>query len=405
MAAFEYEALNPSGRSIRGVMEGDGERQIRGSLREQGLTPLTVVLIRHAVSGSRGASPAFGRAISNAALAMLTRQFATLVQAGLTLEESLNALIEQTEERRVRAVLAGVRAKLLEGQPLARAMGAFPTAFPEIYRHMVDAGEQSGRLDTVLERLADYTEQRQALQQRVVLAFIYPAIVTVVAIAVVTGLLVYVVPSVTQVFVNSGQQLPWATRTLIDISAFVRAGGVLWPIGLVILIGGVRMALRQTRLRRKWHRLQLRLPVVGRLVRGLNAARLASTLGILTSSGIPLLMALEYAVQVVPNLPMRDAVDDALRQVREGGSFSRALARPKVFPPLVIHLIASGEASGRLDLMLGRAAQAQARELEGWVSVLTTLLEPVLILIMGGVVLFIVLAILLPIFDMNQLIK
>ncbi|MHB1587454.1 MAG: type II secretion system inner membrane protein GspF [Acidiferrobacteraceae bacterium] len=405
MAAFEYEALNPSGRSIRGVMEGDGERQIRSSLRDQGLTPLSVVLIRHAVGDSNRGSRSFGRAISSSALAMLTRQFATLVQAGLTLEETLNALIEQTEERRIRAVLAGVRAKLLEGQSLARAMGAFPAAFPVIYRHMVDAGEQSGRLDTVLERLADYTEQRQALQQRVVLAFIYPAIVTVVAIAVVTGLLVYVVPQVTRVFINSGQPLPWVTRALINMSAFVRSGGILWPIALAVLVVGVRAGLSNMAMRRKWHRAQLRMPVVGRLVRGLNAARLASTLGILTSSGIPLLTSLDYAVQVVPNLPMRDVVADALREVREGGSLSRALGRPKVFPPLVIHLIASGETSGRLDVMLGRAAEAQARELEGWVSVLTTLLEPVLILIMGGVVLFIVLAILLPIFDMNQLIK
>ncbi|MHB1950559.1 MAG: type II secretion system inner membrane protein GspF [Acidiferrobacteraceae bacterium] len=405
MAAFEYEALSPSGRPVRGVIEGDGARQIRGSLRDQGLIPLSVVLIRHAAGDTGSRARSFGRALSSSALAMLTRQFATLVQAGLTLEETLNALIEQTEERRIRAVLAGVRAKVLEGQSLARAMGAFPAAFPEIYRHMVDAGEQSGRLDTVLDRLADYTEQRQALQQRVVLAFIYPAIVTVVAIAVVTGLLVYVVPQVTRVFVNSGQPLPWVTRALIHLSAFVRSGGLLWPIALVAIVVGIRVGLRNTAIRRRWHRLQLRLPLVGRLVRGLNAARLASTLGILTSSGIPLLASLDYAVQVVPNLVMRDVVADALRQVREGGSLSRALARPKVFPPLVTHLIASGETSGRLDVMLGRAAQAQARELEGWVSVLTTLLEPVLILIMGGVVLFIVLAILLPIFDMNQLIK
>lgn len=405
MAAFEYEALNPAGRAVRGVMEGDGERQIRSNLREQGLTPLKVEVIQHGTSDQKGAPRSWRRPLSGASLAIVTRQFATLVHAGLTIEESLNALIEQTEERRIRAVFAGIRAKVLEGQSLARAMAVFPNAFPDIYRHMVDAGEQSGRLDVVLERLADYTEQRQALQQRVVLAFVYPAIVTVVAIVVVAGLLVYVVPQVTEVFINSGQALPWPTRTLIAISGFVRAGGFMWPLGLVAVGFGVSLAMKRERVRRRWHRLMLQAPLLGRLVRGLNAARLTSTLGILTASGIPLLTALNYAVQVVPNLPMRDAVEDALRQVREGGSLSRALAKPKMFPPLVIHLIASGETSGRLDVMLERAAQTQSRELENWVSILTTLLEPVLILIMGGIVLFIVLAILLPIFDMNQLIK
>lgn len=407
MAAFEYEALTAAGQTTRGVVEGDGERQIRGQLREQGLTPLRVTAIQQTRAGATGgrSGATWGRAITGPQLALLTRQFATLVHAGLTIEESLNALIEQSEERRVRTVMAGVRARVLEGQSLSRAMTGFPNAFPPIYVHMVDAGEQSGRLDEVLERLADYTEHRQALQQKVVLAFVYPGIVTLVAIAVVTGLLVFVVPQVTQVFINSGQTLPWATRTLIGISHFVRAGGILWPIGVAVIALTIRFALRQPQLRRRWHARLLRLPLLGRLVRGLNSARLASTLGILVSSGLPLLTALHYAVQVVMNIPMREAVEDAVRSVREGGSLSRALARPKLFPPLLIHLIASGEASGRLDLMLNRAAEAQTRDLENWVSVLTTLLEPVLILVMGAVVLFIVLAILLPIFDMNQLIK
>ena len=405
MAAFEYEALNAAGHAMRGVVEGDGERQIRVQLREQGLTPLRVTPIQQGRAGGGRSGATWGRTISGPQLALLTRQFATLVHAGLTIEESLNALIEQSEERRVRTVMAGVRGRVLEGQSLSRAMTGFPNAFPPIYVHMVDAGEQSGRLDEVLERLADYTEHRQALQQKVVLAFVYPGIVTLVAITVVTGLLVYVVPQVTQVFINSGQTLPWATRTLIAISHFVRAGGILWPIGFGLIGFGIRYSLKQPSLRRRWDARVLRLPLLGRLVRGLNSARLASTLGILVSSGLPLLTALHYAVQVVTNIPMREAVEDAVRQVREGGGLSRALARPKLFPPLIIHLIASGEASGRLDLMLNRAAEAQTRDLENWVSVLTTLLEPVLILVMGAVVLFIVLAILLPIFDMNQLIK
>lgn len=404
MAAFEYEALDLRGRTIKGVMEGDAERQVRGVLRDKGLTPLRVGAIQQGPAGCRRS---FGsrRGISSSELALVTRQFSTLVRAGLTIEESLNALIEQTERARTRAVLAGVRARVLEGQSLARALAAFSDEFPDLYRHMVDAGEQSGRLDLVLERLADYTEHRQALQQKVSLAFVYPALVTIVAVAVVAGLLVYVVPQVTRVFLNTGQTLPFITRALMATSDFVRAGGVWWFVGLGAVTIGARGLLREPHLKRRWHEVILRLPLVGRLVRGLNAARFTSTLSILTGSGIPLLSALQYGVHVVSNLPMRAAVDEALRQVREGGSLSRALGKSKVFPPMVIHLIASGESSGTLDTMLGRAAEAQSRELESFVSALVSLLEPLLILIMGAVVLFIVLAILLPIFEMNQLIQ
>ena len=325
--------------------------------------------------------------------------------AGLTIEECLTALIEQTESTRARTVLAGVRGRVLEGQSLARGIEAFPQAFPDIYRHMVEAGEQSGQLAHVLDQLADYTEDRQALRQKVLLAFIYPALVTLVAIMIVGFLLVNVVPQVTRVFENTGQTLPLVTRVLIMTSDFVRAGGVWWLVGIAVVFVGVRVMLHNKRLRRHWHGLLLKLPLVGRLVRGVNAARFASTLGILTSSGIPLLQAMQSAVLVVSNLPMRAAVDDALRQVREGAGLARALGKAKLFPPLVIHLIASGEASGNLDIMLGRAAEAQARELENWVKALTALLEPVMILVVGAVVGFIVLAMLLPIFEMNQLIR
>jgi len=257
----------------------------------------------------------------------------------------------------------------------------------------------------VLERLADYSENRQALKQKVVLAFIYPALVALVATGVITLLLIYVVPQVTRVFANTGQTLPWMTRALIAMSDFMRATGWLWAIGLIG--GGIAayVSLRNEAVRRRWHKRQLSIPLVGRLVRGINAARFADTLGILTSSGVPLLASLQSARQVVTNLPMRDAIEDTVRQVREGGSLSRALGRTKLFPPMVVHLIASGEASGKLDTMLIRAAETQSRELENWVKTLTALLEPALILGMGLAVLFIVVAILLPIFEMNQLIK
>ncbi|MDA8363777.1 MAG: type II secretion system inner membrane protein GspF [Gammaproteobacteria bacterium] len=408
MAAFEYQALDAKGRAVKGVVEGDAERQVRAILRERGLTPMHVAAIRAARSEAQTPGAArrlWRRGISGSELALLTRQFATLVHAGLTIEECLNALVEQTESARTRTVLAGVRGRVLEGQALARSMGDFPEAFPDIYRNMVDAGEQSGKLDEVLERLAGYTEERQALQNKVLLAFIYPALVTIVALSVVAGLLIYVVPQVTRVFTDSGQALPAPTRILIHLSDFVRAVGIWWLVGAAAVYIGVRTMLREPKLRARWHRGLLGIPLFGRLVRGVNAARLTSTLGILTASGIPLLNAMQSAFQVVGNLPMRAAVEDALRQVREGGSLSRSLGKSKLFPPLVIHLIASGEASGSLDLMLVRAAEAQTRELENWVSALTALLEPALILVMGGIVLFIVLAIMLPIIDMNQLIK
>jgi general secretion pathway protein F len=406
MAAFEYQALDPQGHAIKGVMEGDAERQVRAQLREKGFTPLRVDVIDQRAESGRGKwSFSFRRGIPGSELALLTRQFATLIHAGLTIEECLNALIEQTETARSRSVLAGVRTRVLEGQSLSRGLGQFPESFPDIFRSMVDAGEQSGKLDEVLERLADYTESRQNLQQKVLLAFIYPALVTLVAAAVVIGLLVYVVPQVTRVFENTGQALPVVTRILIAISDFARSGGWWWLVAVIAGFVAFRAALREPHLQRRWHHLMLELPLMGRLLRGTNAARLSSTLGILTASGIPLLSAMQSAVQVVTNLPMRAAVEDALRQVREGGSLSRALGKTKLFPPMVIHLIASGEATGKLDQMLQRAAEAQTRELENWVRALTALLEPLLILVMGAIVLFIVIAILLPIFEMNQLIK
>jgi len=294
---------------------------------------------------------------------------------------------------------------VLEGQSLSHSLAEFPKAFPQIYRAMIEAGEHSGRLGDVLERLADYTENRESLRDKVMIAFIYPALVTVVAIAVVGLLLVYVVPQVTRVFANLGQTLPLVTRILIAMSDFVRASGVFWLAGFVVALVAGAFLLRDEGRRRRWHGWLLRLPVAGRLIRTVNAARFSDTLGILTASGVPLLTSLQSAAAVVTNLPMRAAVDEAVRRVREGGALAPALGAAKLFPPLVIHLIASGEATGRLDTMLARAAEAQSRELENWIRGLTALLEPLLILAMGGVVLFVVVAILLPIFEMNQLVR
>jgi general secretion pathway protein F len=405
MSGFEYSALDPTGRETRGVIEADTERHARSLLRERGLAPLAVEGIRSAAAQSR-LSERFSRpGLSRGGLALLTRQFATLVRAGLTIEECLNVLIEQSDSARARRLLAAVRARVLEGQSLSRGLADYPDSFPQIYRAMVEAGEHSGRLGDVLERLADYTESRESLRDKVIIAFIYPALVTVVALAVVGLLLVYVVPQVTRVFANLGQALPLVTRMLIAMSNFVRASGAFVLAALVGAFVAANFLLRNEARRQRWHRWLLRLPLVGRLIRGVNAARFADTLGILTASGVPLLASLQSAAAVLTNLPMRAAVDEAVRRVREGGALAPSLGAAKLFPPLVIHLIASGEATGRLDTMLARAAEAQARELENWIRGLTALLEPLLILAMGMVVLFVVVAILLPIFEMNQLVR
>ena len=404
MSGFEYSALDAGGRETRGVIEADTERHARSLLRERGFAPLEVEAIR--TVARPGSGERIARAgLSRRELALVTRQFSTLVRAGLTIEECFNVVIEQSESARARSLLAGVRGKVLEGQSVSQALDAYPNAFPQIYRAMVGAGEQSGRLSDVLERLADFTESRENLRDKVVLAFIYPALVTVVALAVVALLLVYVVPQVTRVFANLGQALPLATRILIAISNFVRASGAVSLAALVGAIVAARLLLRREAWRYRWHAWMLRLPLAGRLIRGVNAARFADTLGILTASGVPLLPSLQSAAAVVTNLPMRAAVEDAVRRVREGRALAPALGAAKLFPPLVIHLIASGEATGRLDAMLARAAEAQSRELESWVRGLTALLEPLLILAMGAIVLFVVVAILLPIFEMNQLIR
>ena len=405
MSGFEYSALEATGRETRGVIEADTERHARSLLRERGLAPLAVEGIRSAAQQT-GRRDLFSRpGLSRKGLALVTRQFATLARAGLTIEECLNVLIEQTESAGARTLFAAVRARVLEGQSLSNGLAAFPGSFPPIYRALIEAGEQSGRLGDVLERLADYTENRESLRDKVRLAFIYPVFVTVVAFAVVGLLLVYVVPQVTRVFSNLGQTLPLVTRILIAMSDFARASGAFWLAGLAVAFFAGRFLLRDEERRRSWHGWLLRLPLAGRLIRGVNAARFADTLGLLTASGVPLLVSLQSAAAVVTNLPMRAAVDEAVRRVREGESLAPALGAAKLFPPLVIHLIASGEATGRLDTMLARAAEAQARELENWTRGLTALLEPLLILAMGAIVLFVVVAILLPIFEMNQLVR
>ncbi len=404
MGAFEYTALDDRGKQKRGLLEGDTPRQIRQQLREQGLTPLDVQEVG-AQQDKRKGIRLFGGGISNAELALFTRQLATLCRSGMPVEEALLAASQQTEGSRLQSIILGVRARVVEGRTLAAGMGEFPNSFPQMYVATVDAGERSGHLDEVLERLSDYTESRQDLQRKVQAALYYPVFLILFAITVVSFLMIKVVPDVVEVFQSVDAKLPLLTRAMLAFSHFLQQ--FFWLL-LLITIGGVfgfRAALRRESSRRKIHLRLLDLPIIGRLVRGVNTARFTRALSIQVGSGVPVLDAMSISSQVITNLPMRESVEEAARRVREGASISRALAADKLFPPITLHLIASGEASGQLDKMLERAALDQEREAETLITAMMALLEPVMILAMAGIVLVIVLAILLPIFDLNQLVK
>ncbi len=405
MGAFEYTALDARGREKRGVLEGDAARQIRQQLREQGWIPLTVEEVAQREAKERKRIAFLRRGISATELALITRQLATLVRAGLPLEECLRAVSQQADKGRLKSMLLAVRSRVMEGHSLAVGLSDFPHVYPELYRTTVEAGEQSGHLDRVLERLADYTESRQQLRQKIQLAVFYPALLTVVAILVVGGLMTYVVPQVVQVFENIGQELPPLTRGLIAVSDFLRNNGLVMLILLVLVIVGFSYLLRNAAVRRRFHKVLLAIPLVSRLERGLNTGRFARTFSILTASGVPVLESMRISAQVMSNLPMREAVTEATARVREGAGIAAALERSGYFPPMTVQLIASGEASGKLEEMLERAAINQEREIETLIAALLGLFEPLLILFMGSVVLVIVLAILLPIFDLNQLIQ
>lgn len=416
MTAFHFEALTDDGKTDRGVIEADSARQARALLRARGLAPLQVEPLRG--DRAEGAPRRRSRGRLRAAdLALLTRQLASLLAAGLPLERALSVLIDQAERAIVREVLASVRTDVLAGSSLAAALQAHPRDFPDIYRALVAAGEQSGDLSLVMDRLASYIEDRNALTSKVLLAFTYPATVTLVALAVVIGLLTYVVPQVVSVFEQTHQKLPTLTVVLIAVSDGLRHWGWLLALLLAAAVWGARLALKRPAVRLAVDERLLRLALVGRLVRAMDAARFASTLAILVGGGVPILKALEAGAQTLGNTAMRQDVEAAIGRVREGASLARALgvgaAGPDAqtgraqghFPPVLIHLIASGEQTGNLPDMLRRAAQGQADELTRRTLLLTSLLEPALIVTMGVVVLVIVLAVLMPIIEINQLVR
>ena len=398
-AAYRWEAVDDQGRIRQGVVDADTPRAARDQLRAQGLTPTAVTAAApHADSSGWLRLPA-------PLLALTTRQLATLTQSGLPLDQALAAVGEQADDPRAAKLATSLRAHVTTGESLTAALARYPRAFSPLYRGLVGAGSETGRLPEVLASLADYLEAREALRQKVILALIYPAVVTVIAFAVIAVLLAYVVPQVVAVYQQSRQTLPWLTQALIATSAFFRATFWLWIALAIVAVLALLWARRQPALRERWDTALLRLPIVGRLVRSLDAARFASTLSILVGSGAPLLRSLEAAADVVRTIPMAAAARRASALVREGVALSRALREQNVFPPVLLHLVASGEQSGRLAPLLARAAEELERDAERRLAWLAALLQPALIVVMGAIVLVLVLAIMLPIVSMNQLIR
>ncbi len=405
MAAFEYVALDGKGRRKQGVLEADSGRQVRQQLREQGLTPLEVTEAVEKVRREAQGFSLFRPTITTSELALITRQLSTLVAASLPIEEALRAVAQQCEKPKLRTLMAAVRGKVVEGHGLADSLAGFPSIFDQLYRAMVAAGEKSGHLEKVLNRLADYTEQRQKMKSKLMQAMIYPVMLTLVAVGVISILLSSVVPKVVEQFIHMKQELPFSTRFLMGASDFVRDFGLV----IVALVIGALFVFRwwnqKPERRLRYHALLLRLPVIGRVSRSLNTARFARTLSILNSSAVPLLEGMRISGEVLTNDLARERLVEASERVREGTSLRSALEQTKLFPPMMLHMIASGERSGELDSMLERAADNQDREFESQVNIALGVFEPALVVSMAAIVLFIVMAILQPLLQLNNMVS
>ena len=406
MPAYRYEAIDLAGTVSKGVINADNPRAARSDLRARGLVPMGMdVIVGQASASTHGYQRYFGNRLSTVELALFTRQLASLLEAQLPLEQTLTALLEQAERPYMRDLIAAIRSEVMGGASLSDAMAQHPRDFSEIYRALIASGEHIGQLSGVLSRLADFVERRNALVQKVRLAFTYPAIVTAVAFAIVIFLLTYVVPQIVSVFANTRQQLPFLTVAMLALSNFVRHWG--WLLALILAGAGiaVRWALRDPVLKMRWHTWKLSVPMYGRFERSLNTSRFASTLAITISSGVPILRALQTSRDTLSNIALRAQVEAATASVREGVSLARALSNHPHFPALLIHMIRAGEVTGELPAMLNRAAQMQEQDLERRALTIAGLLEPALILAMGVVVLLIVLAVLMPIIEINQLVR
>lgn len=406
MAAFSYKAVNASGRNKQGVLEGDNARQVRQQLREKGLIPLEVELVAEKSGNqSKSMSSLFRPRISAADLSLITRQLSTLIESALPIEEALLAVAEQSEKPRHKNMMMAVRSKVVEGHGLADALNQFPSVFDDLYRAMVAAGEKSGHLDVVLNRLADYTERRQQTRSQITQALVYPCIMLTFAVGVISLLLTLVVPKIVGNFTNMGQELPAITQFLIDLSDWMRSYGLFLLLFIVLVIFAANRLVQQPAMRLKYHQLILRMPVIGKVSKSLNTARFARTLSILSSSAVPLLEAMRISADVLQNQHIKNLIMEAAVNVKEGSSLRAALDNTKIFPPMMMHMIASGEKSGELQGMLGRAADNQERQFETQVSITLKIFEPMLIVVMALVVLFIVMAILQPILAMNKMVN
>lgn len=404
MPAFEYTALNSKGKQQKGVMEGDNARQVRQRLKEKSLIPIHIVETKIKEQKKSAQSFSFKKGISTNALALLTRQLSTLVQAGMPLEECLKAVSEQTEAVRIRNMLMSVRSRVVEGYTLSDSFSEYPHVFDEMFCSMVSAGEKSGHLDTVLDRLADYAENRQRMKSKLQQAMIYPTMLTLIAICVVAFLLATVVPDIIEQFVHMGQGLPAVTEVLLAMSNFVQHWGLAVIVIIFFAISLLKWGLRKRAFRLRWDKQILSVPVIGKVAKGLNTSRFARTLAICTSSAIPLLEGMKVAADVMSNQWFKEQVIEASLRVREGESLKSSLDHTQLFPPMMLHMIASGERSGELEPMLTRAADNQDRDFESLVAMALGVFEPLLIVAMAGVVLFIVVATLMPIIELNNMV-
>ncbi len=412
MPAYHYAVINPQGKEQKGVIEADSEKHARQLLREKSLIPLHVQITQEKkLLNAEKKSPASfssfqffrARRLNNKELALMTRQLATLLSAGLPLEEALFAASEQSEKEKVTGLILSVRSKVLEGHSLAAALREHPTSFSALYVATVAAGEKSGFLDKVLLRLADYTEQQWRLRRKLNSALIYPAMIVLVAVGIVGFLLQYVVPKMIAVYGNLGQALPLLTKILINMSQFIQSYGLYILMVMVLAIFLWRRAIKKNEaLREKTHYVLLRLPLIGHAIRTIDTARFARTLSILTAAGVSVLEAMTISAQLIGNIPIKKSVQTAVDHVREGAAIYLSLKQTTFFSPMAVHMIASGEASGQLENMLERVAENQEDEITRLIDVGLALFEPAIILIMGAIVLFIVLAVLLPIFELNQ---
>ena len=403
MAAFEYQALDEAGRTRKGVIEADSARHARALLRDQALMP-TKVNVTASQSTIKRSGVSFQRKLGHLDRVLFTRQLATLIGSSLTIEAALAAVAEQAEKQHVKGLIMAIRSKVLEGHSLAVSLSDHSSSFNALYRATVAAGEQSGFLDKVLENLADYEERQFSATRNVEMAMVYPAVLLTMAVLIISGLMVYIVPDMVNVIVDTGQELPWFTTVLIGITDLMANYWWLLIIAVALSVLCIRWLLAQPRMRLRWDRMKFDMPLIQRITRSANAARYTNTLSILTRSGVPLVEAMHIASGVVSNQWLQRALTEATQRVSEGISLHISLGKVGQMPPMLLHMVAAGEQSGTLDAMLGRVADFQQSEVERVVSALVKLFEPLMLLLMGGVVLFIVMAILLPMLSMNQLV-